>query len=859
MVKSAQVAVFVYAAALFATDAAAQGTARGAGVTAVRTASPPKIDGRLDDAQWRAAPPFTAFVQSYPNEGHAPSEPTELRVLYDDVHLYFAVRCLDSQPTTITRTLGRRDSPPASDAVRISIDSANDGRTAYAFSITAGGVKQDGIFSSDVQFTPEWDEVWDADVSLMPDGWSAELAVPLRLLRFPPAALQTWNVHVHRALPRTHEQIDSALIPRTANRFVSLFNPLHGLVNLEPRRSVQLLPYAAARLAIAPRHDDDARPTPRLLNPSGDLGVDVTAQLSSSFSLVATLNPDFGQVEADQVVLNLGTSESFFPEKRPFFTQGLDLFAPVGSQIGNTPHRIFYSRRIGLQTPILAAAKLTGATESGLELGVLDAVVAGAARPVADEVPDRRIGFYPLRPLHLGLNNELPKDRPVTRNYFALVARKRVLNDASRASLRFTDVTPLSKACYREDFPTDAAFEAADCEPAGQRVAGLDFDVRTADRRYGVWGQVAGSQLHGRAKPATLRDGTVLKPGDFGFATYMRAGKLGGEPFRAALQYELATARFDVNQAGFVATQNVQSLRAEAQYLRSEPLGFVRDLSAVLFFGQSLSADGRLLRRGSFVGMNARALFPRFTFAFAECGVGTGGFDLREIPRENIGYERSPDTWCAVGVGTDQTKQLFANLHGFGFRNLPRGEVLHRRGGYGGDLRLTFRPTPVLQTQLGAHYEAPSQTARFVERDGEDLLFAGLVAPYTSLTLRQQWVMTPELTLQAYAQLFAASGHHAPYYVASYPGRGGLVTMDDLRLAEVDRSAEHDFRHSALNLNVVLRWEYRLGSTLYAVYTRSQRSLPAPGTSAGLTLGGLGRGPATDTFLVKWAYYFSVN
>ena len=822
-----------------------------ASVTAARAESPPRIDGAADDPQWGSAPVFDAFVQSYPNEGASPTERTELRVLYDRRNLYVAVRAFDSRPREIVRTLGRRDNPPASDLVTVVLDSTLDRRTGYAFTVTAAGVIRDGIYTNDKQFSTEWDGVWDAGAQVGVDGWSAELAIPLSLLRFPPGGERVWGFHVRRELPRTHELIDTTAIPSSGHQFVSRFIELRGLDSLEPHRKLEIVPYAAARAAMAPRYDEPERPSPRLWIPSADVGLDLRSALSSDLALTATVNPDFGQVEADQVVLNLSNTELFFPEKRPFFTQGVDLFVPVGADdTGRAPQMLFYSRRIGLLTPIFGAAKLVGSVGGSTEIGVLDAVVTGAPPlPAADSTedppPDRRFRYHLARPLHFGTAQDAPSEQPVARNFLVGVARRRF--GASRVGLRLVDASPLSNACQ--------------CGPEGGRAVGIDWDVRTPDRAWGTWGQLSGSQVHGAGEPRVLRDGTRIAPGDLGLGTYLRAGKLGGEPLRAFLHVDYSSPRLELNHGGFIGTQNDMLVWAEVQFVRSQ-WGASREAWAGLWGVSEWTTDGRGIPRYRGVGAYAEATFPAlwFTKVGGNISFDDGMYDVREIPEEGIPYRKAPSVFVGAAFKTDITKPLWMRLGGFTYQNLPQGVLVGRRG-YGGTLDLTARPIPALETTVNAVLERPALTARFLDRvDADTLRFGGLLATQMSITLRQQVVITHELTLQAYAQLFAANGHFDPFYEAEYAG--GRLEMTDLRLAP-DYAADYDFRESALALNVVLRWEYRLGSTLFAVYTRSQQNLPFQGVSppgmAGLTLRGLGQGPATDTFLLKWSWYWDAS
>ncbi|HZA51257.1 MAG TPA: DUF5916 domain-containing protein, partial [Myxococcaceae bacterium] len=771
----------------------------------------------------------------------------------------------------IVRSLGRRDDPPASDLVTVVVDATRSRRTAYAFAVNAGGVLQDGLYFDGDQFNPDWDGVWEASAAIGPDGWSAEFAIPLSLLGLTDSAPHLWGFHVRRSLPRTNEEIDTALIPPSATQFVSRFLELGGVEGLAARSSIEIVPYAAARASLAPQYEDPARPRPRIFNPSMDIGADLQASVTRNLSLTAALNPDFGQVEADRLVINLSNVELFFPEKRPFFTRWMDLFVPVGmddEDEGQAPQMLFYSRRIGLETPILGAVKVLGHSGERTEAGVLDVVEAGVPNPskvgsaglyaAEDAPPDRRFAFHAARPFHLGPHNELPDERPVAMNFFAAVARRRVL-ESSRIDALFTDATPLSKACYRRDFATEEEYRAANCHAEGSRALGLAWDLRTSDRHWGTWGQIAGSQINGFSRPRLLRDGTEIGPGAYGWGTYARFGKLDGEPFRIFLQYEHASPRFEINRSGFLQTQNQQSLWAEARFVHSAPLGPVRDWFVAFWGAPDWTTDGRVLNRSYNTGFFSEALLPAiaYTGISAYCEYAAEPNDIREIPEKNIPYERAPSATCGAGFWTNESHPVVLKLDAFRFENLPKG-VLLRRGGYGGEGTLTVRPTPALETEIIGRLDRSVYTARYLgDVDGDSFRFADLLAVEASLQLKQQMVISPELTLQGYAQLLTAHGHYGPFYEANYVGRP--IKMTDLRGATGD-PLDYDFRTSALAINLILRWEYRRGSVLYAVYSRNQENLPVSGVATpglpGLTLVGLGRGLTTDTFLVKWSWYW---
>jgi len=380
-------------AALLATAAPATTLAAAPGdpLRAARRTGEIVLDGRLEEPAWDVAPAHDGFFQSFPKEGQPPSERTEVRVLYDDRALYVGIVCHDSRPAEIARPLGRRDNAPYGDAVVVLLDSNHDKRTAYWFKLNAAGVQEDALLFGEDESNADWDAVWDGATATLPDGWSAEFHIPLSVLRFSGARDQVWGFAVKRILARSREEVMSIPLKRGERGMVARLADLTGLTGLEPVQELSLTPYLAARASWRPRTDQEARP--RIFDPSGDLGLDLRASLGRGLALQATVNPDFGQVEADQIMQNLSTFELFFPEKRPFFTQGMDLFQGLSPNDHRSPQQLFYSRRIGLDAPILGAAKLAGRVSDTLEVGLLEAVVMGAAAP-ADLVDFRAPGAW---------------------------------------------------------------------------------------------------------------------------------------------------------------------------------------------------------------------------------------------------------------------------------------------------------------------------------------------------------------------------------------------------------------------------------------------------------------------------------
>jgi hypothetical protein len=317
-----------------------------------------KIDGKLSEPVWDQIPPITQFIQTNPVEGQPASERTEVRIFYDDRHLYFGFRCYDSEPDKIVARLDAHDARTFSDSVDILLDTFHDLRTAYFFSINARGVQFDATVSEtkggagfDI-YDKTWDGVWQSAAVLDSEGWTAEVAIPFKILRFPERGRQTWGINLSRDIVRKNEVVRWFPV----SRFDNVMKPsksgvLEGLEDIRPGRDLEIIPFALASQRSATGQE-------RLDGFHGTGGLDVRYGLTPNLKSNFTLNPDFAQTEADEINISLSRFELFFPEKRAFFVEGADFF--------KTPLNLFFSRRIGLRLPdgsekhILGGAKLTG-------------------------------------------------------------------------------------------------------------------------------------------------------------------------------------------------------------------------------------------------------------------------------------------------------------------------------------------------------------------------------------------------------------------------------------------------------------------------------------------------------------------
>src|SRR5688572_2757922 len=355
-------------------------------VEAVRiTGASPRIDGKVDDQTWTNARWVSQFTQREPVEGGAPSVRTEVAFAYDNAALYVAARMQSPGGAPARALVTRRDREGSSEQIIVSLDTYRDRRTAYSFGVTAAGVRIDYYHGTDQQGNRDYsyDPVWEAESAIGSGGWTAEIRIPFTQLRFNRGASQVWGVNLTRIIPALNEENYLVLVKRNENGWASRFAELRGIDGIGSSRRIELTPYIASSARLIDRPD---RANPFVDKHSGEAraGTDIKIGLGPSLTFDATINPDFGQVEADPAEVNLSAFETLFPERRPFFVEGAQL-------LRSTSLSFFQSRRIGqppryrppvdyvepvLNTTILGAGKVTGRLPSGLSVGILGALTA---------------------------------------------------------------------------------------------------------------------------------------------------------------------------------------------------------------------------------------------------------------------------------------------------------------------------------------------------------------------------------------------------------------------------------------------------------------------------------------------------
>ncbi len=787
------------------------------------------VDGAADEPAWAAAAPFQDFRRTEPPLKTPPPK-TELRILFDDRNLYLFVDCTDDEPEKVITALGPRDNAPASDKITVMIDPEGDRRTAYYFGLSAGGVKEDGLLYEDVSSSNSWDGEWEGAARRTATGWSAELRIPLHLLRLSGGV--AWGFNLRRVIGRTHEIIDSSEIPWNGRTLVARFNRLTGVEALTAPNAFSFVPFIAARASLLPLTEG----APRTFNPSADLGIDMRVTLPKGLNLLATANPDFSEVTPDDLILNLTTVEVFRPEKRPFFNETEEKFQPLGAEAGWAPHALFYSRRIGATAPILTAVMLTGPTRPGEEVTLLDAVVMGPGKLELATQPVWRAE----RPFHVGLNEGLPDTKPLATNYFAGVIKEEAGDHLSLAAMA-TEAHPLEDPC-----PASGTVALNPCPITGSTAAALNWDLHSLDREWRAYGQLSMVRFLGDSNALSiLQDGTEVRGGDLGAGLDLRGGKLGGGPFQWSLQYHVATPKLDLNQVGFMEHQNWQQVTATAHL--SWPIFGLKDFELRFYGRQAWPTNGiRLTLERVLVGEISLLTQSHLRLSLLSAW-NSDRNDLREIPQKGIPVQRGNMLYTELRVETDPSRAFFAA--GKVYINLE--SALGGRITTGGFLFTALRPHPQFELSLRTETDVP-ESPRYIGEDGDQLLFARFDSRFLVLTLAQTLTLTPSLSFQLAAQLFTAFGLYGDVYSAPIGPRVLLSDLTPTTLPEGNPTAS--FLNQALRITAVLRWEYRIGSSVSLVYSRSQDGFFPNVQQATLLPGRLPAAPASDTVQLKLSY-----
>jgi hypothetical protein len=856
---------------------------------ATRTSGPINIDGKLNEPAWASATPAGDFTQSYPNVGAKPTDPTEVRILYDDAALYVGIRMFDSHPDSIAAQLARRDASGIySDWVLVWIDSYHDRRTGFRFSVNPRGVQKDALeYDDNLGEDLNWDAVWEVATSIDSAGWTAEYRIPFSQLRFgrvPAGVERLWGIQIMRDVARRNERDSWSPWKQTDPGLVSFEGDLTGIVDIPTPRRLEIMPYASAKLTRAP--GDPANPFYRANDAKPSAGADVKYGLPSGLTLTATVNPDFGQVEVDPAVVNLSAFETFFPEKRPFFVEGGNFFN-IGTINGGPAYgsgQIFYSRRIGRSpqrfpdgqfvdapdaTTILGAGKLTGKV-GPWNVGLLNAVTSEENARVLDAANLRSTTAV----------------EPLT-NYFV----GRVAHDFRGGNT----ILSIGGTAVNRNL-SDTVFKSLLRSSAD--VGSLDFVHRWANRQWALTGALSQSLIDGTR--AVIRNAQTSsaryyqRPDADYLSVDAAANSLSGNSVKLGLNKSgtwsfSATAKqispgFEVNDLGFMGRVDYRNLGASGSYNNQEPGKLLRGYNLYLGTNHAWNYGGDKIWTSVFNQVTLN--FTNLWSVYAGGEYDPSAIDDR-LTRGGPRGRQPTQFGMWTQITTDLRKTISYNLYSDYYGDLDHG--------YQKDLTfgIDLRPSSSIHVTLSPSLSLYHNTIQYVRAAADPLatatyggryVFADLHQTTLSATTRVEWTLSPLLSFQLYAQPFASAGRYNGFKELATPGtrdynlygrdNGSTVTPvtdpasgkilsytvdpDGAGAAPSFSISNPDFRTHSLRGNAVVRWEYRPGSALFFVW-QQQRSdfLPFEGDFR------TGRdtreifGRPSNVFLVKATYWFA--
>lgn len=853
--------------------AAAQSAAAAKRFVAVRlgTGQSISIDGHLRESAWADATWRDDFRQKEPREGGEPSGRTEVAFMYDDHALYVGARMYSADPKHIPTVVSRRDQFSNAEHLVIALDTYLDHRTAYSFVISSGGVRGDYYHPSDSEQSRDytWDPVWVARTSVDSLGWIAELRIPFSQLRFTAAGAQTWGVQINRWMPNVNEDVYWIVIPNRETGWASRFGRLTGIEGVKPPRRIEVVPYVASNGVFATAAPGDPFRDGSEL--SARAGADLKMGLGPNLTLDATVNPDFGQVEADPAEVNLSAFETFFDERRPFFTEGAQLLRGGGQNY-------FYSRRIG-QSPrgnavgdfvdrpsnatILGAAKVTGRRASGLSIGALTAFTGEERARTYDASTGvfDRTAIEPFTAYGVGrVQQEFGKSASVAGVSLTTVQRS-------------LDAGPLAAL-----LPSTAITGGGD---ANLRFSGGAYEIGAAAGFSYVRGDPAAilrvqrAPAHFMQRPdATEFTLDPTRTALAGWSGTVRAAKNAGRHWLWNTSLSFESPALELNDLGRIGSADDIDATAQLRYRETAPGRLFHRWNSALFLGRSWNFGG--VHTGTnwslgnsftlrnfwnlFLGTygNARALSDDLTRGGPLMGrPGAYGFDLRLSTDDG-----KRTSWRgAVGYNNDDAGGWSRSISG-GISARPAPPW-----------RLTVDPTWRREVSSRQYVTALPGTA--AATFGTRYVFAYVDRNTLSARMRVNYAFTPDLSLELYAEPFAASGHFYDFgelpaarshALRTYGSDGTTITEQADGSHEVSADGEtftiapRDFNVLSFRSNLVLRWEWLRGSTLFVVWQQDRSGPAASGRAVGV-------GSLFDTFgtegrnfvALKLTYWLSAN
>jgi hypothetical protein len=838
-----------------------------------------QLDGRLDESAWETAQPIVDFLQQEPTENGLPVDAMEVRIVFDETALWVGAR-MHAEHGAVQAPMSRRDVEGQAEYLQIELDTFLDHRTAYMFGVTASGVRLDHFHPNDNEneSDAQYDPVWRARTTVDDKGWTAEMWIPFSQLRFNESPERVWGLNIKRWRPTLNEQVYWVVIGRTNRGWASRFGELRGVEGVQPRRRLEVLPYVAGSSRVVADRDPN-NPFVTALNPTGRVGADVKIGIGSNLTLDATINPDFGQVELDPAQVNLSVFEVFFAERRPFFIEGNSVL-----EAGTT--NFYYSRRIGARPPgaatgdyvafpnntnIIGAAKLTGRFRNGTSVGFLGAVTDEARARVSTGGDRSTVTVAPRTEWAVGrVIKELDRQGSTVGAHVTMVNRNMDAAD------------PLAQTLVRRAITT-----------------GVDTRIRFKDRTYEASGNVGLTFVNGE-EAAIAREqranGRFLQRLDqpnirydptrrslSGAQIQGNVGKIAGRHWLWNYNLQIETPEFNPVDFGRLNYAGDFNGGPRLTYRETRPGRFLRAYSSQWSINHYWYFDTDLGVRYT-LNSNNSVTFPNFWVATANINRYFRGQDA-QLTRGGpamgtpLGWQVTTSLRNRSGANTAWTAE-------YSYRSTELGDTAFTVGG-----SISARPTPSLQLSVTPEYSLDGGTnATFSgpinrqylrtitgsgrpEQYGNRYIFGVVDRSTLSTQFRVNYTFKPDVTLEVYAEPFAASVRSSAY--------GEMLAARNMNLrvygtdgTTIARQADGShrvtdgattfsipndwFNRRSFRSNMVLRWEWRPGSILFVVWQQNRAGETPIGNRVGVgDLFDSWSAPGDNIFAVKTTVWFS--
>jgi hypothetical protein len=809
----------------------------------------PSIDAIADDVAWQQVEWATRFTQREPNDGAPASQETRYKLLFDDNNLYLLVQALDSLPSGVVKRMSRRDTFDG-DWIAVSIDSYADKQTAFTFGVSAAGVKFDFMLVNNNSNDLNWDAVFYTATRCDSSGWLAEMRIPLSQLRFSKSGDHQWGINVFRYIYRKQELSLWQAVSITAPGLVSFYGTLTGISGLKPKRDIELLPYTYLKASYEPQQKGNPFRTGQ--NYSTTAGLDGKIALTNDLTLNFTLNPDFGQVEADASVVNLTAFETFFTEKRPFFVEGRNIFnfKLTGVDNENNINMLFYSRRIGRTphyvpavdsgvyvkapavTPILGSFKISGKTRNGLSVGIIGSVTPLVQATIDSAGHYRKVSTEPVSSYLIArLSKDFNKGETVVGGIFTATNRY-----MASTHLNFLPEAAYTGGLHATHYWKNRTYYAT------LRLMGSSISGSTA-----AISALQLSPAHYFQKPDVdyvTYDPTLKRLSGYGFTA--EVGKAGTGKWQMLGYITARSPGLDFNDAGYLKQADEIQQLYWMRYRKFKPFGIFHWAHANVTEYSTWNYGGDLLNKG--IDLNAHAQFANYITAGA--GINLAGTVLARGELWGGPSLKLPQLLTLTAYAeSDSRKKLIVKLSGsyaagnYSYYNIRKMA-----------LELTYRPTGALMFSVIPQYTSGYNNLQYIStisvNGGDRYIMSKLTRSVPELAFRANLGLTPELSVQYYAQPFLFGGQFSDYKVITNPGARDYAQrfacfdqkqiyysaeyeaylIDENKDGEVDYGFyKPDFHSLQFKSNLVLRWEYKTGSSLYLVWSQGKNVVAADG------------------------------